>query len=534
MIAKPDKQATDHIRLIGGISEDTVKRRFVPFLKEFYRNRYEPSPDTIKVNLDNVGTGGIVADGMITFKKEDDSTFVCTYEATSRDKIEEVRFSLNLVYFLWDCAAFGALCAACSYGFFYVTQFKWLYDLQATGNIGLIIGTATMGFFAWYFTMQGWRKYRYIYAIEQFKRYQADEQWVALAEDVFPAPNDPYMVELKTQCIYQGFGLALVPAEGPVRILNAPSRIGIFGKDRKMVDWFTRSQWYKTISQNVTTAARYRPPDTFNVYWNKVARPVRHLVIEPFKKHIWGILSKPFGQTTDVYSRFMGGQKVQKWVFALSLATLLPLCYQVLSFSEENLADLEELKHWESDINPEDQPGYTPNDDILPQGVPKQYPVPVQSPEPEITTINLSGSDDEIQTINLSGDDEDDVPTINLSGDEEEPSPPPQPARAASKAGTASGGPCAGVKGRTGWIIQDNAYSSGDNALARVNTLKANDISATATPRSCFESGGSGYIVWLGAVRPTREAAQKTADDLGKTLRRLGLGKAKLMVRELK
>lgn len=512
------------------LSEDTVKRRFVPFLKEFYRNRYEPSADSIKVNLDNVSEGGLVADGIMTFKKNDGSPFVCTYEATSRDKAGEVKFALNLVYFLWDCVAFGAVCSTGTYAFFYATNFKWLLDLQIAGNFGFIVGVFTIGFFLWYFTMQSWRKYRYIYAIEQFKRYQADEQWVALAEDVFPAPNDPYMVELKSQCIYHGFGLAQVPAEGPVRILNSPSRIGIYGKDRKMADWVTRSQWYQVVSQNVTSMTSFRPPDTVRVYWNKITRPVQYLVIEPFKKHVWSVVSKPFGQTASAYTRFMSGQTVQKWVLALSIAAILPLWFDVLTFSEENLADLEKLKHWESELNPEDDPGYLIDGaaipfDGQPTGVPKQYPISVDAPEPEIQTIDLSGDDEDVPTINLSGD------------DEEEEKPAAKPAKPVAKPAPAKkpvNDPCASLGGKKGWVIQDNAFISKDYAAARVATLSAKGIVATSTARSCFESGADGYIVWLGAVRASEESARLAAADLEKILQRAGLRKGKLMLRKLK
>ena len=74
----------------SSLTEDEVKRRFMPFLRDFYKNRYEPSPNTVSVELDNVSKEGWVADGKITFRKADGSPFICTYEATSRDKAEEV------------------------------------------------------------------------------------------------------------------------------------------------------------------------------------------------------------------------------------------------------------------------------------------------------------------------------------------------------------------------------------------------------------------------------------------------------------
>ncbi|HRI60598.1 MAG TPA: hypothetical protein PK228_12760 [Saprospiraceae bacterium] len=505
----------------GGLPEDFVKRRFVPFLKNFYKHRYEPPADSIQVNFDNVSASGLVADIVMSFRKSDDSPFVCACEATSREKAGEVKFTLNLVYFIWDAVAFGAFFSAIVYAFFYETQIPWLLDLHATGNLGLIIGSFTIGFFGWYFTMQRWRKYRYIFAIEQFKRYEADEQWVALADDVFPAPSDPYLIELKNQCVYNGFGLALVPEEGDVRVLNAPSRLGSFGEDRRMVQWLTRSQWYQTMTA-MTNTSNLRPPDMVQTYWNKTKHWAQYLVIEPFKKYVWSILSKPFGQTTSVFNRFMSGQTVQKWVFVLCTLAIVPMCLDVLTRKEEDIADLEKLQNWHGGANPEDQPGYVLDGppipfDGKPKGVPKQYPISKNAPDEDIQTIDLSGSDDEEE---------------EYAG-----KPADTPRKTASKPKAAAtqtiSDPCGSLGGKNGWVVQDNVFGKQDYAAARASALKASGVTAQSTPRSCFEGGGSGFIVWLGRVQSSEPAAKKAAADLENTLLEKGLLKGKLLVRKI-
>ena len=50
-------------------------------------------------------------------------------------------------------------------------------------------------------------RYRSIFAIEQFKQYYADEQWVAIGKDTFSEEEDHFFQELKKQCVYNGFGL---------------------------------------------------------------------------------------------------------------------------------------------------------------------------------------------------------------------------------------------------------------------------------------------------------------------------------------
>ena len=537
------------------LTEDDVKRRFVPFLKDFYRHRYEPLPNTVEVDFDSVGEGGVVADGRVQFRKPDGKMFTCTYEATSRDKAEEVKFTLNLQYFVWDCAAFAAVLAAAAYIVFYNARFTWLVALHWPGNIGLLLGMGTIGFLGWYFTMQRWRKYRFIHAIAQFQQYYADDQWIAIAEDVFPSPIDPYLQELRSQCTYQGFGLAVVPAEGNVRPLVSPSRLNLYGKDRAMVDWVTRAQWYRSATEGMGTLTKVRPPDTLQAAWNKIARPVRHLVVEPFKKMVWSALAKPFAQASSPYTRFMRGRATQKWIFSMALLLVSPLMYQVMSVREEDVADLEALKNWRSDgRNPEDQPGYLIDGEAIPYnaeptGVPKQYPRRADARD-ETPTIDMSGDDDEVPTIDLSGGSDDAAngqkPTANsqqptrYEGIEDEPAPAPRPAPVVKKPAptatpsTQKAAPCEQFSGKSGWVIQENAFSQRGNAEERLGLLQRKKISAEIVARHCLDSGTSGYVVLLGGLFSEKTAAQRKLDGYVKTYPAQGLGKATLLLRPLK
>ncbi len=512
-----ESQSFEH--KFGGLTEDEVKRRFVPFLKDFYKHRYEPEAGSFSVHFDNVSESGLVADIVMTFKKKDETPFVCACEATSRDKIGEVKYDLNLVYFLWDAAAFGAFCSAAAYGFFYKTQMEWLFNLRLTGNFGLIIGTFIIGFFGWYFTMQGWKKYRYIFAIEQFKRYEADEQWIALADDVFLSPNDPYLIELKNPCVYNGFGLALVPAEGAVRTLNAPSRLGIFGKDRNMVEWVTRSQWYQKVSETMPPAKRLTPPDMALAYWNKLKSWAKYLAIEPFKKYVWSVLSRPFNRTASAYGRFMTGQTVQKWIFVFSTIALAPMFYEIMTFTEEESASLEALKRGPNGENPEDKSGGVLDDRPIEfarkpaGGVTKQYPI-YRGISPE----------------------EESAPPRNLNGlreweQEEYVGPTLKPAKTAQPVPSAD--PCAKLGDKKGWIVQEEGnYDLQNEAASWAGTLRNRGgiKNAYPIPRSCFEIGAQGFIVYLGGVYKTEAEAQSAAAEFEKVLGENGIAMGKRVV----
>ncbi len=508
-------------RRMPGLSEDEVKRRFVPFLREFYRQRFEPMPGSEAVELDNVGEGGLVADGKMTFRKADGSPFVCTYEATSRDKAQEVKFSVNEQYLLWDAAAFAAIAAAVLYAAFYAARREWLIDLRLEGNLGLLLGLTLIAFLFWFFLFRGWRKYRYIYALEQFKQYQADEQWVAIAEDVFPAPTDPYLTELRNQCVFSGFGLAIVTAENGVRPLSNPSRLGIYGEDRQITHWVTRADWYQAITQSPGGIVRFRPPDALTVAWNKVSRPVRYLLMEPAKKYALAAFRRPIGQTATAYNRFMSGQQVQKWICALAFLLLIPLAWRVVHSRTDQLADLEKLTEWRTGENPEDQPGYRPSDEIIPYGgeptgVPKQFAETKQEAE---------------STINLSGDD--DPPTINLSGDEEEPTSANGIEKEGATAPPSLPDLCAALAGQHGWLVQDNVFITRANATDRVAALRKKGLSAQVVSNTCIEAGEGGYVVLIGKLQVTRDAALRQMANHEKALVRYGLLQGKLSVRRL-
>ncbi len=505
----------------SSLTEDEVKRRFMPFLRDFYKNRYEPIHNSVSEELDNVSKEGWVADGKITFRKDDGSPFVCTFEATSRDKAEEVKYQLNVYYLLWDCAAFGVVCAAMAYVYFFQSNFVWLVGLKIVGNIGLLLGTGMIGFFGWYFLVKGWRKYRYIFAIQQFKQYFADEQWVAIAEDVFPAPNDPYLLELRNQCVYNGIGLAIVPLEGVVRKVIDPSRLGIFGKDRQMTQWVTRAEWYQSFSQNVGKMAARRPkaPDALTVAWNKIYRPFHYLVVDTFKRNIWRVLSKPAGQSAVVYTRFMTAQGVQKWVAFLALLVCGLLFWQVATFGDAKVLELEGLELRPNGVNPEDQVGYLREEELVPDdgqptGVPKQYPI----------AKNKKFRDEE-NTINLSGDDE----AQGYAGIEDE-----KPTKKTAKPAGSPPDACTILQTKRGWFVQDNAFSDETSAVYRAQELSRRGLPSHWAAQNCIAEGRSGWLVWVGDLYPTEAAAQTAADNLVLAYQRYDLKNGKFLVRKLR
>jgi cell division septation protein DedD len=507
------------------LTESDIKRAFLPFLRQFYRFRYEYQPASEQASFDNVTAEGYIADGLLTFLKPDGSRFVCTYEATSADKIQEVKYAHNQDYFLWDCLAFAGVVAVIGYCYIFLTSSDTLRTMGTAGKIGLPLGVGMIGFFGWYFLMKSWKKYRYVYAIEQFKRYHADEQWVAIGEDVFPAPTDPYFLELKDQCIYHGFGLAIVQFNEQIRLVAAPSRLGVYGGKRRMAHWLTDTQLFQSIATNVQAAARFAPP---------VPGPIGRLrttLTRPLHRYIWQPLQRTLGQpAVDFYQRFTGTYLIQKIVLATSIGLLVILVARAIQYRE-----VEDITEYSPKIyeppkrtapNPEHQDGYLRRPDDEPiiygetqrtgvyTGVPRQE---TQAKEEEIPEIDLSsGDDDEPEPTKTTRSTSTSVKSVGAAKPQSEPADR-----------------CAAIRQAGGWIVQDNVFSTKAFANERVNELRKAGITCEILEASCLKAG-SGYIVKLGFNVPKAATARAKAAAYSETIAKAGLSTGKTIIRSVK
>ncbi len=263
------------------LSENTIKKAALSFFKAYYK--FRPRVGKTTSTFDQETSDGIIVDGSLSFLQEDGLTFLATFEATSRETKNEVLFKIQSRVLLWDSLAISFLLSSLvlSYGFYYdhftVKQIGWL------GSISLLVGIFGITFLAYQYLFQWLKRYRYIYAVEQFKRYHADEQWIAIAEDVFEEPTDSNLKELKDQCVINGFGLVVVDDYLETHVLITPSRQDVFGKKRSTMS-FTNSDiavqrsireqfklWWNNLSSKLTSQRskasllRYQ-----RVYWNQI------------------------------------------------------------------------------------------------------------------------------------------------------------------------------------------------------------------------------------------------------------------------
>lgn len=204
------------------LTEDTIKKVALQFLKNYYK--YRPRLGQTELKLDQTGEGNIIADGHLSFQTDEDKHFLATFEATSVASKEEVLFENRFKLLIWDSIMWGSMLTAAIFTTLYIQNILTIRILALDINIVIVIGMFLFISSVCYIIFQRRSKYHYIYAIEQFKQYFADDQWIAMADDVFNDQRDPYFKELKLQCVNNGFGLFTVKNDLQPVLIIAPSR----------------------------------------------------------------------------------------------------------------------------------------------------------------------------------------------------------------------------------------------------------------------------------------------------------------------
>lgn len=217
------------------LTEDRIKVACLRFLKNHYKFHPRKGPTTSQ--FDMKGEDGIIADGQLFFTQENGKPFLVTFEATSDQIFEEVKYRPENRVLFWDSLAVSFVVAGLVYlyghfaGHFTIKEVGWPMTLSILFFAGML------GFWLYRYFAAQHHRYRYIYAIEQFKRYHADDQWIAIADTIFPNSEDIYLAELKRQCVNNGIGLLEVSKEETVSMIIAPARRDVFDNRRRIVQF---------------------------------------------------------------------------------------------------------------------------------------------------------------------------------------------------------------------------------------------------------------------------------------------------------
>ena len=115
--------------ILEHLSEDTIKRATLTFMKTYYK--FRPRAGETTITYDMIHPSGVIVDGYLTFLKENGKPFVATFEATSAASATEVRFSLQKKQLIWDAIAAGTLLATV---LMIVFWFANMWDLTRSGS----------------------------------------------------------------------------------------------------------------------------------------------------------------------------------------------------------------------------------------------------------------------------------------------------------------------------------------------------------------------------------------------------------------
>ncbi len=225
------------------LSESQIKKVAIRFLKSFYKDR--PRQGNTIAGFDLEAAGNVIIDGHLSFVKDDGQEFLATFEATSIDKEEEVVYRLQKSKLILESFAISSaiilfgLAIALAYRDYQITfrnlEYTLIYIVSALFGMGLLAALL----------INRAHRFRYIYAIEQFKRYHADEQWIVITDDVFDSPQNKYLLELKKQCIKNGFGLFTINQKLEGQLMITPSRNELFDNKRKGLSRFESGMFNK-------------------------------------------------------------------------------------------------------------------------------------------------------------------------------------------------------------------------------------------------------------------------------------------------
>ncbi|MCP9236531.1 hypothetical protein [Lewinella sp. JB7] len=302
---------------------------------------------------------GVLIDARLAYQKPDRSYFTATVEATSVDRREEVLYQTNY----WRIGAHSLtltllVSALLAWAGALIPGYN-LWERYGSPRVYLVILAILAAVFATcWLLLRRRRTYRYIYAVDQFKHFYADAQWVAYDVEIFAA--DTFRTrrryrELERQCIKYGFGLLAVEADRVVRTVITPSQVDQFSGNRlRLPKWLARAEEARTLPPEVMDPLAPDEPLTAVL----PARPGRPAISRQLRKR--GILLRARLRRT-YRNLFPGGlrrrpgyYRLGGWVFFVGVPSLLfltaglyrqstysPLAQEGKKYAEPDLGFLE-------------------------------------------------------------------------------------------------------------------------------------------------------------------------------------------------
>lgn len=232
---------------MSSLTENTVKQIALGYLKSFYRLRKRAFNTVTLTGTDMRGADGLIADGFLHYSEEDGSVFTATFEATSQATRDEICYRPRLGHVLWDGMAFASLLSPTILA---IVHIFGEYPLAAENfyfRLFLLFLSIPLWVSIYFVLFRRLPRYRNIFAIEQFKQYKANDQWVAFGYDTFAGMRKKYRKELIRQCTRYGFGLIEITAQRLPKLIMAPSRAENFVPEQSVFNFLPKGEWKKRL-----------------------------------------------------------------------------------------------------------------------------------------------------------------------------------------------------------------------------------------------------------------------------------------------
>lgn len=498
------------------LSEDNIKHATLSFLKTYYKNNSSRGFGDTVATLDMQTGDGIIADGYLKYSVNDDpiaglsskdaekaildgkvkaptkkSSFLATFEATSQATAEEVQYDVQNTLLTFDAMAIASIVAAGSYGYNYMNDQFTLNQLgtfKFFGGFLLVMIASTIAYILIFRKLLP--RYRYIYALAQFKKYHANEQWVSYGEDVFANPDNKYLLELKKQCIRQGFGLIAVDKGLQPSLVVTPRREES-KKNKYKIREFTsqsnkakkESKWLKKF-KGIKGLPKFKGlPKIQSLSW--------------FKKFKLPSFKAPIEIDKEDYNRFSKSYWKQIGVIFAMLFVMGEIYLEELK--NPNLVYADESRYESIVTNetknnrPEPFDVLVENDETAEnQKIKKNKPAPTK--KVKSTTLAATAPQTKVKTNPINA-------FIISNG-----------------LGEYMSYGCdrlSGIKGNN-FLVQLDIATSSTEAVRKVKTFNENGFNCNAIWLGCFQNKNKEYVVYLDDIFDSKDVAVKRATDYQK------------------
>lgn len=510
------------------LSEQAIKQAALSYFKTYYKFRPRVSTEQV-AQYDMVTETGAIADGYLSFQETDEKRFLATFEATAVGTKHEVEFKILKLRLFWDGAAFSAVLSLIAFAFAYIYKYIDLYQTGIFSSVLLYILPPFIFFYlAFLLICRQLPKYRKIYAIEQFKQYHADEQWVAIGTDVFEDKAHRQYEELKKQCIYNGFGLLEIDEALQARKVIAPSKNLVLTK-RKEQNFANQAQVtaerlnknmqgkFKGFFKNLSNRLPWYRQSRFqgNYYWKHVFVMLSALALIGTIFYQDYLHHRPIDEIEHheiITQNDIGNIEPEPKLYMIDTSYAPPIKEGDIRFKNKLKIPPKptfterKMEEWKERAKKDTSEYTLPKEEVPDRFLPKKKRA--ETKEEATSNKNLVFKAD---TLLEKGPE-----TIEMDW-----SIPPE---------------CLAFKnwkeGR--FVIQENVFSTVELALARVKQLRANGLDVHLASLMCFEGLAPFYAVIFRDAYLTKARADGQAKHYQRYLKNKRLETGKVLVRQVR